>query len=339
MLNLLLLAITTNADPVIVLSGNDPIELIKGAKSEGKPEFTVDFLRFRYQFVSKENQQLFLKNKEKYAVQNGGACGSMGPLSGKGNPEKFELVDGKIFLFASEGCRNSVLKNPAAYTKSLPKPPNAKNIDRERARLLFKIVRNAHGIADSKSVPAIQWEFHTPYFSNGKDLVWVDRATYINDSKYAAWWGDSTEPGFYSRSGNHFKEGTPKSFYDVSQSEQRQLRTKFLHHPVGILNLKESEIIAPLPNDQKVEKGFIIYSEDILVNVTINPTTRRISDLEFTDYYGGQIKTVVLKFANYTNEQGFWLPNTVQTQVESNKPTDPVTFDKIIINPPIPNFL
>lgn len=338
MLTLTLALAQSLSEPGLVLDGLDPVALVNGQKIKGENAYTTQYLRYRYAFASAENLTEFKKNREKYAVQNGGACGSMGPLSGKGSPSRFEVVEGKIFLFASESCRNSVLANPKAYVAELPQPPKATEILTEKARLLYKICRNAHGLSDSGEIPSVQWEFHTPYEQKGQKLVFKERFTILDDSTYGYWWGDEIQPSFYLRSNNNFREGNLSEFFDMAQSEQRQLRAKFLQHPAGILRLALSDIIAPLPNDKEVKAGFIFSSQGVTGEVTIHPNTRRISKLAFTDYVGGKIQRASITFNEYKQKSNFWLPNQMISKREGSDNETLKNVGLYVVNPVKPVF-
>ena len=92
--------------PKLALKGLDPIALAEGKEVPGKALIGATYGLFEYQFASEENRKEFLKDPEGHGVQFGGACGKMGPFSGMGSPERYFVHAGKIYLFASEGCRD-----------------------------------------------------------------------------------------------------------------------------------------------------------------------------------------------------------------------------------------
>ena len=99
----------------LALRGLDPLELVAGNEVEGDPALTYDRNGFRYAFVSEENREEFHEEGGRYEIQLGGACGRMGPLSGTGDPDNFLVHDGKIYVFASDACRESFKKDPAKH--------------------------------------------------------------------------------------------------------------------------------------------------------------------------------------------------------------------------------
>ncbi|CAG0949352.1 hypothetical protein PHYC_00103 [Phycisphaerales bacterium] len=91
----------------------DPLDLIEGREVPGKPELSVEHEGIEYRFSTPENKAAFEKDPVRFEVADGGACGAMGPLSGLGDARRFVVHDRRIYLFASEQCRDSFLKNPA----------------------------------------------------------------------------------------------------------------------------------------------------------------------------------------------------------------------------------
>jgi len=93
----------------------DPIELVAGRETPGKPELALIREGIEYRFASPENKAAFEKDPAKFEVVDGGACGRMGPLSGLGDARRFAVHDHRIFFFASDGCREGFLKDPAQH--------------------------------------------------------------------------------------------------------------------------------------------------------------------------------------------------------------------------------
>jgi len=91
----------------------DPVELVAGRETPGKAELSLEHEGIEYWFATAESKAAFAAAPAKFEVADGGACGSMGPLSGMGDARRFTVHEGRIFFFASDGCRASFLKNPA----------------------------------------------------------------------------------------------------------------------------------------------------------------------------------------------------------------------------------
>lgn len=105
----------------------DPVELVAGREVPGKPELVIEREGFEYRFATPQNKAAFEKEPEKFEVADGGACGSMGPLSGLGDARRYAVHDGRIYFFASDGCRARFLKEPGACIETADEKPFGSN--------------------------------------------------------------------------------------------------------------------------------------------------------------------------------------------------------------------
>ena len=91
----------------------DAVELVAGRETPGNPGFRVEHEGVTYLFASAANKAEFEKNLKKYEVADGGACGKMGALSGLGDAARYHVHAGRIYFFASDGCRETFKKDPS----------------------------------------------------------------------------------------------------------------------------------------------------------------------------------------------------------------------------------
>jgi len=135
---------TPRQQPREALDGVDPVALIdQGKELQGKEAFKVARVKFDYLFATAENKATFEKSPEKYEIQLNGICARMG--GGPGNPSDYAVVDGKIYIFASDNCHKKFVAEPAKY---LPKPAPAMPAsaeDRRRAQVILDRVIAALG--------------------------------------------------------------------------------------------------------------------------------------------------------------------------------------------------
>lgn len=104
--------------PAEALDGIDTVLLLKtGKETFGKAAFRSEHGRFVYLFASAETKADFDADPERYAIQMNGACARMG--TGGGNPSNYAVVDGRIYIFASDACHKAFVSAPARF---LPKP-------------------------------------------------------------------------------------------------------------------------------------------------------------------------------------------------------------------------
>lgn len=145
---------TTCANPERTLSF-DVIDLVAGKEVQGRADLSIERDGITYLFATSEHMKIFAKDPAKYEVADGGACARMGPLSGRGDARRFLVHDGRVYFFASDGCREGFKKNPAACLERAEPRIEASAEDLARgADLMDKMVEWAGGhqaLRDMKS--------------------------------------------------------------------------------------------------------------------------------------------------------------------------------------------
>lgn len=223
------------AGPEVVLCGLDPVELRSGREVEGRAALVADHENYRYRFASAANRSRFMAEPGLFAVQIGGACGSMGPLSGRGRPDLFATVGGRTYLFASEACKRAVLSNPGAYIDG-PDPRPAWGQETVKAGLAaLEDAIDAHGGRKAlDGLGGLVWQVRPSYQQGGETKhytivdgflaggVWLHDEVY-ETGRYLSWTGPG---GAWSRS----TETLP-----MASSEGEFLRRRLLHHPVAAM--------------------------------------------------------------------------------------------------------
>ncbi|MEM1223939.1 MAG: YHS domain-containing (seleno)protein [Verrucomicrobiota bacterium] len=86
----------------LALGGYDPVSYFKNGPVEGDKKITFTHKGINYRFASKENLETFKANPEGYEPQYGGWCAWAmynGGSRTKPDPESFEIIDGKLYVF------------------------------------------------------------------------------------------------------------------------------------------------------------------------------------------------------------------------------------------------
>ena len=96
------------------INGYDAVSyFIENKAVLGKQSYTYTWNDAIWNFSSEENKNLFISNPEKYAPQYGGFCAfaiSKG-FTANTNPESFEIIGNKLYLFADEGIKSNWKEN------------------------------------------------------------------------------------------------------------------------------------------------------------------------------------------------------------------------------------
>lgn len=140
--------------PELALRGLDPVALCKGEELAGDEVRSIDLRRYRYRFASEDNRKTFAADPERWCIQLGGGCGRMGPLSGVGDPARFAVHDGRVYIFASDGCRSGFLKDPARYLEIAD--PVVEGSDAERAAADELLERAVAAIGGAERLRALR---------------------------------------------------------------------------------------------------------------------------------------------------------------------------------------
>lgn len=186
-------AFAKRPDPVLVLGGRDPVALAEGRDSPGSEGVTAEHGRYRYRFESEASRARFLADPARWAVQNGGGCGKMGPLSGLGSPERWLVHEGRTYLFASETCRDRFRSAPERFVEGPDPVPATDPAADARGRALLD--RAAEGFGGARAVDGLRSLLVTVRADHaGRDTVLTATRTHLwsfpGRYRYEERWGE-----------------------------------------------------------------------------------------------------------------------------------------------------
>lgn len=113
---LLLVSTTTfaqkyNIKKGVIANGYDVVNYFNNKATKGNKDFSVKHDNIIFLFSTLKNKNIFKKNPEKYIPQYGGFCAYAIGKTGKKvsiNPKKFEIRDGKLYLFYNSWGTNTL---------------------------------------------------------------------------------------------------------------------------------------------------------------------------------------------------------------------------------------
>lgn len=143
-----LISAQESASPLPALGGLDPVELCAGREVAGTADFSATSGRYLYHFASDSTRRLFQAAPDQYGIQFDGFCMRMGPLTGYGAPERYDVHEGRIYLFASDACRDRFRSNPERFVDRPDPLPAGLEADSVRVRLLLDKAVEAFGGAE-----------------------------------------------------------------------------------------------------------------------------------------------------------------------------------------------
>lgn len=322
---------------VTVLSGLDPVALVDGKESKGLENLSVVRGRYRYLFVNAENKGLFERSPELYQIQLGGGCGRMGPLSGAGSPDRFYVHDRRIYIFASESCRNGFKAAPELHIDKPDPVPEGSQADRKRAMSIIE--RALNGLGGAKRVDALttyQASLKITY-ADGSGSTEGDRVVSISfPDRYRQEekWGESTFADLLI-------PGRAVTFSKTSWVREEQVRAalerEFYRQPLAILKARRSpEFRAVVGGSGKIGDADVDF-----VSVGVKGATTRLSIDQRTgrilqiSYRGrnGPIGEIVKTFSDFREVDGMLLPFKVETSFNGKPIANPsIRYTSVTLN-------
>lgn len=320
----------------LAIQGNDPVMLTKGTKQEGKESISTEFQGFRYTFASLETFKTFQADPEIYAVQFGGACMNMGPLSGRGQTAIYEVHRNRTYLFASEGCRNAFRADPDAFIDRPDKPFVASAGAQQRAVRLLALAAKAHG---ADKVKSILREVNEPYQQAAKTIRY-DTTTWSNLS--------DTFSECQAYSGSAFITATgPKGSWmgtlhepgELVESERDFFVRQNLRDPIALLKNRSAKgfVAEPLgkmdAGDLKGQEAVRTFYKGATAILFLDPATHRITAMRHRGRLIRENSDVLKVFGDYRKVGSLVVPYQLTSFVPGRNPVI-TKFAKVAVNIP-----
>lgn len=100
--------------PGLAVHGYDVVAFFtKSTPTFGRAKFSAIYKNARYRFTSKENLETFEADPQAYVPQYGGYCAFGVAVGAKfdGNPRRWKVVGGKLYVLLNEDILNTWLKD------------------------------------------------------------------------------------------------------------------------------------------------------------------------------------------------------------------------------------
>lgn len=101
--------------------GYDPVAYFTDGKPmKGDDAYVTEWMGAKWKFASAAHRDLFKAEPEKYAPQYGGYCayGVAQDNLVSIEPDKFAIIDGKLYLNYNEDVQQKWLKDPAGFNRA-----------------------------------------------------------------------------------------------------------------------------------------------------------------------------------------------------------------------------
>ncbi|MGE3171021.1 MAG: hypothetical protein AB7O97_00240 [Planctomycetota bacterium] len=228
----------------LALSGLDPVALCRGQEVPGREDLTANWFRYVYRFADGDSLAAFRADPERWCIQFGGGCGRMGPLSGRGDPDRWWVYEGRIYIFASEQCRKAFQQAPERFVpQPLPKAP----ADADAARKgRDAITRAAAALGSGETLAAFaSVRFERSWTTADRD---GDRNDAVQDTvalpdrvRRDQRWGDYVFASVAAPHGDDagFFVGDDGIVFAMHPAGAAELRAEALRHPIVLLQRRD----------------------------------------------------------------------------------------------------
>lgn len=323
---------------VTVLKGFDPVELVDGKEVKGSDSLSITRTRYRYLFASEANRKRFVKSPDEFQIQMGGGCGRMGSLSGVGSPDRYYVFNRRIYIFASEQCRNSFKAAPEKHLELPDAPPTGTAADKQRARQLLALALK--GFGGAKQVDALktyQARIKLAYKSGDKVDEYKQTQTIAFPDRFRDEydWGSSTTADFLSDGGVVSVDS--KGAWAREEPVRAALEREFYRHPLAILKARRSPgFVAFASGKGKVGETEVellkVGYKGATTTLAIDTQTGRTLQAAYRGRSGG-FGDVVKTFSDFREVNGIILPFKLEESFNGKPITSPArSVESVAIN-------
>lgn len=233
-------SITRAEEPALALNGFDPVFLTQGMDVKGKAGVQSTHGRYRYLFTDSESRSKFEESPDKYGIQFDGYCMEMGPLSGRGSPDRWFVFEGRIYIFWSDSCRNTFKADPAGYLDHADAPPIGNAVSEQHGRELIALaLAGFGGVGKVDAITNVQWKTTTILGQGAKKTEMHQTATIIMPDQYRLdySYGDFRES--HQLTNGHLVEISAKNEVTPLPTDVYEfVRRRLYHEPLALLRVR-----------------------------------------------------------------------------------------------------
>jgi YHS domain-containing protein len=316
--------------PRLVLAGLDPVALVEGRRVAGSERITAVRAGYEYRFADARSRERFLREPLRYAVRFGGACAKMGPLSGGGSPDRFEVYDGAIYLLASESCKRAFLADPARFHDLPDAPPTGGLAARRGGEAL--VARALEGLGGAKAVDAVRvWRF-----TDRVSYVRPDTTTHATRVRTYAFPGGLREDLF----GADWKQATVlaggrafgsygDTWWDFEPDAAAFAHREFLRHPVVLLASRRHHSFRAVAAGSATVGGreadlVHVHAHGATSTLAVDRATGHVLRLAYRGRHVSRIADVTVDYGDFRPVGALTLPFTAAVSLDGEPQRNPL---------------
>jgi YHS domain-containing protein len=317
-------------EPQLALDGLDPIALCEGREVRGDARWSAARGRFTYHFESEAALARFRAAPERFEIQWGGGCGRMGPLSGTGDPGRHLVHDGRLWIFASDGCRQGFAAAPERFVPPAEAPIESTPAAAEAGRAWIERAVSAHG-GPQRLAPTVALWFEDDNEQDGW-LSFADLVVRFDGAVHerSRWIGPEAGRGFDSLwvvGAQDFLVEQGAWFEIVSRDQRLDLVRTAQRHPLVLLAARDAEDFAAHELGRSTLAGgevvdVHVRSAGLETVLHLDPHSGRVRGLSWRGRLAdGPMRAVVETFETYLDRGGLLVPDRRSVTVDG-RPSD-----------------
>lgn len=326
-------------EPVTCLKGLDPVALTQGQELPGDNGISAVRGRYRYLFAKVENKATFEKQPNRYAIQLGGGCGRMGPLSGVGSPDRFLVHEGRIYIFASDQCLNGFKSAPEKHIETDDPPPKGSEADLQRGQeLIQRALVGFGGAAKVDAITSLEFKRVRAYQADGenKEHATYSRVVFPDRYRLDDVWHSGSSADFVRGDVGYRIESDQA--WPMDEIVRREFIKTFRRNPLVLLKArKESEFSAFAAGRGKVgdrDVEWLVIGLDGATNTLgIDATTGRVLSIRSRGRAPAAIGEVTRTFSDFRDVDGVILPFASTVTYNDSPAVTLRPFASVAVNP------
>lgn len=323
----------------------DPVALVNGQDVAGQPDISITRRRYRYLFANEANKAAFERNPGRFEIQLGGGCGRMGPLSGEGRMDLYAAYEGRVYIFASESCRETFLAKGHALLEVDDAKPAASADARQDGAALIAHAVDAHGGAaaiDAIERMALRHVKKVDY--SGTEYTVVNAMTFAfpDHVRRDVSWNDDRWSYVLTSDGGYFAtdDAFDRSMFPV---QQKAMAKAFNRNPLSVLRSRGHTDFVAIDAGVDAIGDHPVQLVDTWFNGTtatlaIAPKSGRIIGMRYRARgLGSEIGDIQTVFSDHREIDGVLVPMTMTTTFNGQPFNDQTfTWTEVELNADVP---
>lgn len=324
-------AFAAAAPPPVALNGLDPVRLAQGEQVQGDSAHAVTHLAYTYHFSSPQTKRAFEADPPRHAIQLEGACARMGPDSGAGDASRWLVHDGRIYLFASDGCRKTFAANPEAF---LARPDTRPAVTAAAVAAGWALWARAIEAAGGRQALAAlkTWEEESELDSqkpgeapNRRRVLYSAPGWFRHETHYPGW------GAFVRVIGESAANVSPSGVTPMRGLERQTVLAELMRSP---LMLMASPAKGDLDLWSEGPNSVSVYTGERVVRLTLDPETALVTSISSIGFTARGYAVITQRFSRFQKVGGLMVAHRVDVEIEG-KPASGRTVKRVAVNPPL----